>query len=198
MNHVDDDCGSGAKRTMAFSKPLLPTAFVKDVSATALQVATRKAKIVQPIVMQDMPPECMAIVMQDPQGVQTVMSDGDTMQQIQTCMMGQQGAFQAKVLGDGACTEAEMEASSPPCENPTCIAVVKTEVSKLCDMCIPETDFPVVGVLFKCMMNHVDDDCGSGAKRTMAFSKPLLPTAFVKDVSATALQVATRKAKIVQ
>jgi len=188
LNHADDDCSSGAASIMAFQK--LP-AFMKGATSLAVKVSTRQAKLVKPVALQrDMPEECMAIFMSDPATAQANMNDAAKMGKARACMDAQKETFESHVLGDGKCTQEELVAEAPPCNDPACLAAVKSEVPKVVDQCMPSSDWPVLNPLFKCLLNHADDDCSSGAASIMAFQK--LP-AFMTGASTMALMV-TRQA----
>lgn len=135
------------------------------------------------LAQQQMPAECMVIVEQDPMQVQSTMSDQSKMGKVQECMDGHKEAFETKTVGSGECTQEEIDAQGPPCEDPTCISAVKREVPKLVDKCMPADKFPVVNPLFQCLMNHADDECPSSS--IMAFSKP---TNFVQGKTALVLK----------
>jgi len=147
--------------------------------------------LLQPIAaQQDMPPECMAILMSDPATATANMNDEAKMGKAKACMDAQKETFESHVLGEGKCTKEEMNAHGPPCDDPACLDAVKSEVPKVVDQCLPSSDWPVMNPLFKCILNHADDDCSSGAASIMAFQK--LP-AFMKGASTMAL-MATRQA----
>ena len=119
-------------KVMELSKALT---LVHQTSAVALRV-------VQPIVAPaQLPQECMAIVMRDPERVQEVFNDPTKMQGIQTCVMGKQSSFESEIIGDGACSASDLHGDGPPCGNPKCISAVKSSVRKMVDDCIPEADF---------------------------------------------------------
>merc|ERR1719203_2454971 len=173
---------------MAFHK--LPV-FMNGAKSLALKMSTRQAKLVTPIVaQQEMPPECMAILMSDPATAMAIMKDGAKMGKAKACVDAQKETFESQILGNGKCTQEELDADGPPCDDPACLDAVKSVFPKVVDQCMPSSDFPVVNPLFKCLMNHADDDCSSGAAGIMAFQK--LPV-FMNGASTMALMV-TRQA----
>jgi len=128
--------------------------------------------------------------MSDPATAMATMQDDAKMGKAKACMDAQQETFESKILGDGKCKEEELHAESPPCDDRACLDAIKSETPKLVDQCMPSSDFPVMNPFFKCLMNHADDDCPSGAASIMAFQK--LPV-FMKGASTMALMV-TRQA----
>ena len=92
--------------------------------------ALAQQQVVQPIVAPaQMPQECMAIVMKDPERVQEVFNDPTKMQGIQTCAMGKQSSYESEMIADGACSASDLHGAGPPCGNPKCISAVKNAAS---------------------------------------------------------------------
>jgi len=142
--------------------------------------------------MPKVPSKCKGMIMAHPSTLWYLRSH-DVRLKIEQCAMAKGKPFEEHLVEDASCSGPVMKKFKSgkmglsPCGVPTCVAAVKKEAPKLVDDCLPEEDNPTLNPFCKCLLEHADDSCATGA---MALSMPL---AFLSGASDMALELATRQ-----